>query len=186
MPSRAVNRKGVAAVSAIGIILAIAIISYSVAGDGTDAVPPAEVPEAPPPDPAGGQTAPPGTYVPTPPVWIGSGPFEIDKASYVLGEKIFVRVSGLAYDERGQMLFLRPINDTHHATYKTIDFDGSIKPAFNQYFDPELSRLNGICSADDLLGEWIVLFGNTQYQPLRFQITDAMVPGSEKYFEPVC
>ena len=48
-------------------------------------------------------------YSPKPREWITSGPFQIDRSEYVLGEKIFVRIGGLSYDEKGQITFLRPV-----------------------------------------------------------------------------
>ena len=64
-------------------------------------------------------------YTQKPREWLTSGPFQIDRSEYVLGEKIFVRVGGLNSEEKGQIAFLRPLNDTHHSVYLTISFDGS-------------------------------------------------------------
>ena len=44
--------------------------------------------------------------------WITSGPFEIDRSEYALGENIFIRMNELGPTEKGQVAFLRPINDT--------------------------------------------------------------------------
>ena len=56
-----------------------------------------------------------------------SGPFQIDKSQYLLGENIFVRVGNLAPNEKGQIAFLRPMNETHYSVYTTIPFDGAKK-----------------------------------------------------------
>ncbi|MDH5418426.1 MAG: hypothetical protein OEW86_10655, partial [Nitrosopumilus sp.] len=47
-------------------------------------------------------------YSPQPREWITSGPFQIDRSEYVIGEKIFVIIGGLQYNEKGQIVFLRP------------------------------------------------------------------------------
>jgi len=125
-------------------------------------------------------------YSPKPREWITSGPFQIDRSEYVLGEKIFVRVGGLSSEEKGQIAFLRPLNDTHQKVYMTIPFDGTDGDAFNRYLQPQLSKINGFCTVDDFVGEWRVVFRNTEYADLTFKITEDILPGDESSFEPVC
>jgi len=126
-------------------------------------------------------------FVATPRVWQTSGPFEIDREQYVLGELVLARIGDLATNEKGQIAFLRPLNETHYDVYITIPFDGSQKITFNQYFKPSLSRGLGICTKEDLIGNWTVVFQGTDYNNLRFEIVDRYIPGEEKnYEEPVC
>ena len=125
-------------------------------------------------------------YSPKDREWITSGPFQIDRSEYVLGEKIFVRVGGLSSEEKGQIAFLRPLNDTHHKVYLTISFDGTERNAFNQYFQPQLSKNNGYCTVDSFIGDWEVVFRGTDYQNLQFKITEDILTGDEDDFEPVC
>ncbi len=125
-------------------------------------------------------------YSPKPREWITSGPFQIDRSEYILGEKIFVRVGGLSSEEKGQIAFLRPLNDTHQKVYMTIPFDGTDGNAFNRYLQPQLSKNNGFCTVDDFVGEWRVVFRNTEYADLTFKITEDILPGDESSFEPVC
>ncbi len=125
-------------------------------------------------------------YTPKPREWITSGPFQIDRSEYVLGEKIFLRVGELSSEEKGQIAFLRPLNDTHYSVYLTISFDGADRNAFNQYFQPQLSKINGFCTVDDFVGEWRVVFRGTEYADLTFKITEDILPGDESSFEPVC
>ena len=47
-------------------------------------------------------------YTPKPREWITSGPFQIDRSEYVLGEKIFLRIGGLNHNEEGEVIFHRP------------------------------------------------------------------------------
>ena len=119
--------------------------------------------------------------------WITSGPFQIDRSLYALGESIFVRVGGIPPEEKGQMAFLRPLNDTHKEVYLAIPFDGADGNTFNQYFTPQLSKARGICSAGDLAGEWVLVFRGTDYQEIGFAVSSGIVvPGQEDSYEPVC
>ena len=126
-------------------------------------------------------------YKPAPRDWPTSGPFEIDRSRYVLGESVFVSIKNLQPQEKGQIAFLRPLNETHYSVYITIPFDGSKKLTFNQYFKPDLSTVKRICSKNDLIGRWAVVFQGTNYENLHFEIVDQVIPGSkENYQEKVC
>ena len=125
-------------------------------------------------------------YSPNDREWITSGPFQIDRSEYILGEKIFLRIGGLSFEEKGQVVFLRPLNDTHYSVYLTIPFDGANKPAFNYYLEPDLSKIRGLCTVDDLVGDWRVVFRGTNYENLEFTVTEEILPGDEEYYEPVC
>ncbi len=122
-------------------------------------------------------------FVATPRVWQTSGPFEIDRLQYVLGELVLMRIGDLQPNEKGQIAFLRSLNETHYDVYITIPFDGSQKITFNQYFKPSLSRGLGICTKDDLLGQWRVVFQGTNYENLNFEIIDKIIPGEEVNYE---
>jgi hypothetical protein len=118
--------------------------------------------------------------------WITSGPFQIDRSEYALGENIFLRIGQLETTEKGQAAFLRPLNDTHYLVYITIPFDGQKSPS-NQYFTPDISKIKGVCSIDDIAGEWTVVFRGTDYENIKFTVSDKIfVPGNESRFESVC
>jgi len=116
--------------------------------------------------------------------WQTSGPFQIDRSQYALGEKIFLRIGGLDFQEKGQVAVMRPLNDTHYSVYLTIPFDGVNKDAFNYYLDPQLSKTRGLCSVDDVMGKWALVFRGTNYANLNFEITDKILPGTN--WDPVC
>jgi len=125
-------------------------------------------------------------YTVPPRDWQVSGPFEIDRTQYALGENIFLRVGVLTPGETGQVAFLRPSNETHYIVYFTISFDSS-KPTFNQFFKPQVAKAKGICTKDDLIGNWTVVFQGTNYSNLKFEIIDLIVPGDEEgYNKVVC
>jgi len=121
-----------------------------------------------------------------PRVWQTSGPFQIDKEKYRLGELVLIRIGDLATNEKGQIAFLRPHNGTHYPVYITIPFDGSEKETFNQYFKPALSISAKTCSKDNLLGNWTVVFRGTNYENIKFEIINETIPGDEEHFEPIC
>ena len=125
-------------------------------------------------------------YSPKEREWITSGPFQIDRSKYVIGEKIFLVIGGLEYEEKGQVAFLRPLNDTHNSVYLTVPFDGAKKNAFNYYIQPQLSKTRGLCTVDDIMGDWTVVFRGTDYKNLKFEITDKIIPGDEDSYQPVC
>ena len=89
-------------------------------------------------------------YSPLPREWITSGPFQIDRSKYVLGEKIFLVIGGLNLQEKGQVAFLRPLNDTHYSVYQTVPFDGAKKNTFNYYIQPPVGNSNPWTSSPPL------------------------------------
>src|SRR3989338_10321318 len=123
-------------------------------------------------------------YSPKEREWITSGPFQIDRSKYAIGEKIFIVIGGLNVNEKGQIAVMRPLNDTHYSVYLTIPFDGATKSVFNYYLNPQISKTRGICSIDDIIGKWTLVFRGTDYPNLNFEITKDVVPGTD--IESVC
>ena len=123
-------------------------------------------------------------YKQLPREWITSGPFQIDRSEYAIGEKIFIRIGGLELDAKGQIAVMRPLNATHYSVYLTIPFDESQKSAFNYYLEPQISKFRGLCSVDDIIGKWSLVFRGTNYPNLYFDITERVVPGTN--IEQVC
>ena len=121
-------------------------------------------------------------YTPKEREWLTSGPFQIDRSEYILGEKIFLRINELNPTEKGQVVFLRPLNSTHYSVYVTLPFDGSKENAFNYYLEPVLSKTREICSVNDIIGQWTVTFRGTEYKNLKFNIINQTLPGDEKKF----
>ena len=117
--------------------------------------------------------------------WITSGPFQIDRSVYHLGEKIFINVEQIRSDAKTEMVFGKIINDTHVHTYKILSFDG-MQQQQNMYFAMFPSMPGGFCTVDDLLGDWEVSFPSTNLKPLNFEIINKFVPGNQNYFDPVC
>ena len=118
--------------------------------------------------------------------WVKSGPFSIDKSEYNLGEKIFIVVNGLKQEDKGKVIFFRPLNNTSWNNYITMDFDGRNKTEFNLYFEPKLSELKNICSTNELVGEWVVKFIGTEYPDINFKIMNQTSSWDKRTFDPVC
>ena len=128
--------------------------------------------------------------------WIQSGPFAIEKHEYYLGEKIFLTVHGIPKDVSGEVIFYRSViipnaigsdgisrDMNAEKKYIGIEFDGANKQNFNRYFEPKLSEFEGICSRDDLVGEWKVVFEGTQYADIDFKILNQTASWDERTFE---
>jgi len=127
------------------------------------------------------------TWKPKDREWQTSGKFQIDRKEYILGEKIFLKVEALGLEEKGQVAFLRPQNETSYKVYITIPFDGAKGGGFNSYLEPKPIATQGICSKDDIVGKWAVVFRGTNYPNLNFEIIDQILPGDEDIFnEVVC
>jgi len=115
--------------------------------------------------------------------WNRSGPFAINALEYKIGENVFMTVNGLGLNDAGNIVFVMPNGTTK---YITIPFNGMEKPGFNQYFKPSISKGRGICSTDDLIGEWTVVFTQTEYVPLKFKILNDTIPTEVGLFQRVC
>jgi hypothetical protein len=126
-------------------------------------------------------------YTPKEREWIQSGPFQIDRSEYVLGEKMFVNIMNLNKNDKGMMIFTKIINSTHVFEYKKMSFDGS-KPQQNFYLSFDLFEKRGICTVDQLIGDWELRFVgvNGEYNILEFKIKNQIIPGMEERYEPVC
>jgi len=115
--------------------------------------------------------------------WYRSGPFAINKQEYKIGESVFITASGLTPDDAGRAIFVLPNGTTK---YISILFNGTDKSDFNQYFKPSISKARNICSTDDIIGDWTIVFQGTQYEPLRFRILNETISSELGNFQKVC
>ena len=118
--------------------------------------------------------------------WRASGPFQIDRSEYAIGEKVFIRMGGLQIGEKGEIAVMRPLNDTHTRFYLSIPFDETKNSSFNQYFEPSISKNRNICSVDDLVGTWFLVFRGTEYPALEFEVNKELGVVGGTDIEPVC
>ena len=117
---------------------------------------------------------------------ITSGPFSIDKSQYNLGDKIFISVSDISENQKGQMIFFRQVDSTMWKEYLTIDYDGQQKNQFNLYFEPQLSQIKNICSTNEIVGPWMVKFVGTEFADINFELLNQTNSWDKRTFEPVC
>ena len=115
--------------------------------------------------------------------WYKSGPFAINKQEYKIGENIFLAVEELLPDDIGNIVFVLPNGTTK---YISLPFDSAQKSSFNYYFKPAISKARSICSTDDIIGDWIIVFQGTQYEPLKFRILNDTIPSEQGNFQRVC
>ena len=106
---------------------------------------------------------------------ITSGSLTITKYQHKISENIFMIVSGLGEDEKGNIRIFMPDG----RLYKTLQYDGSVKNSFNVYFKPDTSALRKICEQEELVGKWRVLFDNDAYPPLVFEIINEHLNGPD-------
>jgi hypothetical protein len=105
--------------------------------------------------------------------WVTSGPFSINKSQYLLGENVFMVVSGLKPTDVGEIDVVTPKGDT----YSQIPFNGTLKSSFKQFFKPNTEARHNLCNATDLVGNWDIIFKGSQYKSIRFEIKNEYLPG---------
>ncbi len=113
-------------------------------------------------------------------VW--SGPIGVTKYEHKLGDNIYFLIRNLQPHESGVMGVFTP----NGILYKTIEYDGSKKSDFNQFFFPDTTKTLGICTPEELVGIWKVVFANGAYAPLEFEMSDQYIGGGEKIVNTVC
>jgi hypothetical protein len=102
----------------------------------------------------------------------------ISKDKYLLGENIFVRITGIPIGLKDSLYFYTP----NGIKYLTLSFDGDEKSYVKYYFKPSLRKNIGICDKEQLIGEWSAMFGFLPNERLHFEIVDEILPGSEEWF----
>jgi hypothetical protein len=113
---------------------------------------------------------------------ITSGPLTITKYQHKIYENIFIIVSGLKHDEKGNIRIFMPDG----RLYRTLEYDGSVKSSFNSYFKPDTSEVRGICEQEELVGIWTALFDNDVYPPLHFEIINEHINGPDVRLPKSC
>ena len=113
---------------------------------------------------------------------VSSGPLTITKYQHKLSENIFIIVSGLESNEKGNIRIFMPDG----RLYKTFEYDGSVKNSFNVYFKPDTSKARGICEQEEIVGIWKVLFDNNVYPPLSFEILNENIEGPDVRLTKAC
>ena len=111
-----------------------------------------------------------------------SGPLMITQYEHKIWDNIFIIVSGLEEDEKGNIRFFMPDG----RLYKTLEYDGSVKDGFNSYFKPDTNLFRKICSQDEIAGIWTIKFDNNTYPPLEFEIINEHLNGPDVRLDTIC
>ena len=119
-------------------------------------------------------------------VWIHSGPFSIDREEYLLGHKIFLVAEGIDENDKGSIILTRINEDGSQKLWKKYNFNGAKKSGFNIYFSPALDETRNFCTVEELIGNYKIIFENSEYEDIELKIIHRYLPGMESRFEPVC
>lgn len=113
--------------------------------------------------------------------WIISGPFAINKDQYKLGENVFMVVSNLQPTDVGKFVVVDPKG----GTFETIPFNGTMKSSFHHFFKPNTDRVERLCTPQDLVGHWSIVFKGVPYKPIPFEVVNDWIQGSQAEIKPV-
>lgn len=113
---------------------------------------------------------------------IASGPLTILNSKFKLGENVFLTVRDLQKNEAGRILVFSPKGKLFQAYH----FNGTQKSDFNAYFKPDTTRTLGICTPEDLMGNWTVVLEGTNYKNVQFEMLPEFLRGGEADIKPVC
>ena len=109
----------------------------------------------------------------------------INKDKYLLGENVFMKILGIPAGLKDSVQFYTP----EGVLYLNVNFDGDEKTSMKHYFRPSLQRTlltdtmdNGLCSKEQLVGEWTIIFASMPSDRLNFQVMDEILPHSEEYY----
>ncbi|MDE1769830.1 MAG: hypothetical protein KGI28_04670, partial [Thaumarchaeota archaeon] len=98
-----------------------------------------------------------------------------------LGENIFMVVSDLKPTDAGEI----QIVDPKGVAWSTIQFNGTLKSSFKQFFKPNTDRRLSLCNPSDLVGNWNIVFSGTTYKSIPFQIVNDWISGAQSEVTPV-
>ena len=107
------------------------------------------------------------------------GPLQINKDKYLLGENVYVILTGLMPMDKGSVLFYTPGG----VLYDEWKFNGMEKEFQKKYFKPQLLKGKNLCEKEDLVGTWTVMFRSYEEATLNFEMLDHTLPNQEHQFE---
>ena len=115
--------------------------------------------------------------------WNRVGPFAVNKYEYRIGESVFFIGENLEIGDSGNAVFVMP-NGTK--SYLSLPFDAEKKSSFNYYFKPMVSAAKKICSTNEFIGEWTVIFQGTEYRPIKFRFINETITSEKGTFQRIC
>ena len=98
------------------------------------------------------------------------GPLQINKDKYLLGENVYVILTGLMPMDNGAVLFYTPGG----VLYDEWKFNGMEKEFQKKYFKPQLLKGKNLCEKEDLVGTWTVMFRSYEEATLNFEMLNML------------
>ena len=103
---------------------------------------------------------------------------KINKDKYVLGENIFVSITGIPMNLKDSIVFFTPGG----VEYYNIEIDGNKASSGKEYFRPQLLKSKDLCDKEKLIGTWKVIFATNPSEYLNFEIVNQVLPNNESYY----
>jgi len=114
--------------------------------------------------------------------YVWSGPVGVTQYQHRLGDDIFLVVRDLQPNDKDTLHIYTPKG----IEFETISYDGAVKSDFNQYFYPDTFERLNICTPEDLVGIWRIVFEDGSYPTLEFEMTDEWIIGAQASITVVC
>ena len=106
------------------------------------------------------------------------GPLQINKDKYLLGENIYVILKDLKPVDKGTVQFFAPGGEL----YQEMGFDGKERDFQKKYFKPQLLKSKQMCTKEQLIGQWTVMFEGYDMAVINFEIIKDVLPNMEHQF----
>ena len=163
--------KNVGIATAVGIAIIIGVIVFQINDTAYHVSTPEEYKES-----IGTQSVSHVVYPDNPQIL---GPLQINKDKYLLGENVYVFLKDLRPPDKGAVQFFTPGG----ILFDEMGFNGENKDFQKKYFKPQLLKSKNLCSKEQLVGTWTVMFRGYDEFKLYFDVLPDILPNQEHHFE---
>ena len=162
--------KNVGIATAVGIAIIIGVIVFQINDTAYHVSTPEEYKES-----IGTQSVAHVVYPDNPQIL---GPLQINKDKYLLGENVYVILTGLKPQDEGSVLFITPGG----ILFDEMGFNGENREFQKKYFKPVLIKSKNLCEKEQLVGTWTVMFRDYEMSKLYFEMLPDILPNQESHF----
>ena len=162
--------KNVGIATAVGIAIIIGVIVFQINDTAYHVSTPEEYKES-----IGTQSVAHVVYPDNPQIL---GPLQINKDKYLLGENVYVIITGLKPQDEGSVLFITPGG----ILFDEMGFNGENREFQKKYFKPGLIKSKNLCEKEQLVGTWTVMFKGYEQAKLYFEMLPDILPNQENHF----
>jgi len=162
--------KNVGIATAVGIAIIIGVIVFQINDTAYHVSTPEEYKES-----IGTQSVAHVVYPDNPQIL---GPLQINKDKYLLGENVYVIITGLKPQDEGSVLFITPGG----ILFDEMGFNGENREFQKKYFKPGLIKSKNLCEKEQLVGTWTVMFRDYEMSKLYFEMLPDILPNQESHF----